>query len=111
MLAKNFDMSYDKDNLRGGYNVSKPVKRRVTVKENGQDVEKAYLDNLDPFCYIYEPQEFVDSMNNAIAEAYRDYGNTLKDIPKFAFFHLDNGKLTFYQNVDSTEKIIFSENL
>ena len=69
------------------------------------------MDNLDPFCYIYEPQEFVDSINNAIAEAYRDYGNALKDIPKFAFFHLDNGKLTFYQNVDSTEKIIFSENL
>lgn len=115
IVPKNFDMSNDLNNPRTAYKSYKPVKRKVMVTEkdaegNDIQVEKAFLDNLDPFCYIYEPQEFVDSMNNAIAEAYRAY-NKEGEAPKFAFFYLDNGKLTFYQDATTSEKLIFSPNL
>ena len=118
LVGKRFDTSYNATKLRDAYSFLKPIKRKVTKTEidaNGKTTEvetdEAYLDNLDPFCYIYEPQEFVDSMNNAIAEALKDFGASDEGVAKTAFFHLEGGKLTFYQHSGANMKFVFSDNL
>ena len=118
LVGKRWDTSYDKDKPRDSYIALKPVKKIVTQKvtdDNGNTTEvetdQAYLDNLDPFCYIYEPQEFVESMNFAIAEAVRDFGHDADSAATAAFFHLEGGKLSFYQGFGAAVKFVFSDNL
>lgn len=118
LINKRWDTSYNATDPRAAYNALKPVKRTVFVTEKDPNdetkeiqVEKAYLNNLDPFCYIYEPQEFVDSINNAIAETLKDYGIKDDNVPRYAFFHLEGGKLTFYQFHGINVRFVFSENL
>ena len=70
------------------------------------------MDNLDPFCYIYEPQEFVDSINNTIAELLHDWGyDNIDSLGRLAFFSLEGGKLVFYQNSKLIARFVFSNNL
>ena len=81
---------------------------KLGVLETGS----GYLDNLDPFCYIYEPQEFVDSMNNAIAETLNVWGyDKVTDLARLAFFSLEGGKLVFYQHSQLIARFVFSNNL
>lgn len=118
LIGKRWDTSINKTDLRAAYTALKPVKRKVMVTEKDPNdetkeiqVEKAYLDNLDPFCYIYEPQEFVDSMNNAIAETLKDFGIENDNLGNTAFFCLEGGKLTYYQHSNAIFVLVFSDNL
>lgn len=108
LTPKRFNRSYDPIVPLGAYKAVKPFKRIHPVNS-----EKAYLDNLDPFCYIYEPQEFVDSMNNALAEAFceLDPNKDPVECTKQAFFTIDGNRLKFYQNSAIDVKIVFSDNL
>ena len=113
LIGKTFDTIYNPAaaDPRNAYIFSKPVKRKVLDAE-GNETGEAYLDNLNEFCYIYEPQEFVDSMNNAITETLNDWGyNNPDDLGRTAFFSLEGGKLVFYQHAMKNLKFVFSENL
>ena len=89
LTPKRFNRSYDPIVPLGAYKAVKPFKRVDTV------LDAVYLDNLDPFCYIYEPQEFVDSMNNALAEAFceLDPNKDTVECTKQAFFTIDGNKI------------------
>ena len=111
LIGKKFDTSYNTADPRAAYISSKPVKKKV-VDADGKETGQGYLDNLDPFCYIYEPQEFVDSKNNAISEALHEWGyDNIDDLSEQAFFSLEGGKLVFYQSAVDEMRLVFSENL
>ena len=102
------------------YNINKPLIKKV---EN--DESMGYINNLDSFCYIYEAQEFVDSVNIALSLLFDDeqrtitdpFGQPSKELSKAdtrttnAFFVLDGSRLTFYQRANTVYKIVFSNNL
>lgn len=103
--------------MEDSFKIKKPV-----IKNIENDSTKGYINNLDPFCYIYEPQEFVESINNAIIEAYYSYfkGDSTNKISEedftnvknFAFFKLEGSSLKFYQLISSIPYIfVFSPNL
>lgn len=100
--------------IEEGFSYKKPCVRKYKTKDaDGNEVEtdQGFIDNLDPFCYIYEPQEFVDSMNRALMELVRDYDNRYFEASEI-FFKLESGKLTFYQKKhDVPYIIVFSGNL
>lgn len=111
LIGKTFDTSYNLADPKAPYVFSKPVKKKV-LDTNSEETGEAYLDNLHPFCYIYEPQEFVDSINNAIVETVQDWGIDTTDLlARAAFFSLEGGKLVFYQHSQIPIKFVFSENL
>lgn len=91
-----------------GYKIVKP-----RVKNADDTGEMIYVDNLDPFCYIYEPQEFVDAINNAIARCIAKTSDINEGdyYTSTAYFKLDGTKLKYYQKCNYEDKIIFSENL
>lgn len=95
-------------NDTAGYRIVKP-----RVKNADDTGEMIYVDNLDPFCYIYEPQEFVDVINNAIARCVAKTSNINNGdfYTSKAYFKLDGTKLKYYQKCDFKDKVIFSENL
>lgn len=119
LIPKQFNKSYKvkKDkattpanyiSITDGYEIKKPV---VRVDETSDANSLGYIDNLDPFCYIYEAQEFVDSMNGAIMELFAD-----EAVDEFdgihAFFNLSGSKLTYYQKIsESPFMLVFSGNL
>ena len=111
LIGKRFNTSYNPVDPRAAYISSKPVKKKV-VDVDGKETGEAYLDNLNEFCYIYEPQEFVDSINNAISETLNEWGyNNIDDLSEQAFFSLEGGKLVFYQFAGTEMRLVFSENL
>lgn len=82
------------------------------VRKNSDNL--GFLNNLDPFCYIYEPQEFLDSINRALAEVCSEFftEDNNEEIYTQAFFTLEGGKLKFYQRARKIPYfIIFSPNL
>lgn len=102
------------------YTINKPL-----IKKAENDESMGYINNLDSFCYIYEAQEFVDSVNIALSLLFDDeqrtitdeLGNPSKELAKAdtrttnAFFVLDGSRLTFYQRANTVYKIVFSNNL
>lgn len=111
----------------GYFNMEDSFKRKKpVVKYDSEDSSKGYIDNLDPFCYIYEPQEFIDSINNALVELVKPYLRELnstkkspmadeqlyKEIRNYAFFKLNGSTLEFYQENTLIPIIfVFSPNL
>lgn len=87
------------------YKIKKPY-----VK--GIDETNAFVDNLNPFCYIYEAQEFVDSINRAIAETMEGNIEDEEIEQSQSFFLLEGGTLKFYQKARRLPYyLVFSPNL
>lgn len=122
--------------MKKGYEFEKPC-----IRKDSTDNTLGYINNLNPFCYIYEPQEFLDSINRAIIELFyddkeedEDGDETMdgeqekeegtEDAPEqestpevidnlpYAFFKLSGSTLTYYQKAAEIPFIIlFSPNL
>lgn len=100
---------YDVYDISESYKITKPILRYTNTEKT-----IGFINNLDPFCYIYEAQEFVDSINRAIAEVIKTgmifEEGTLPNLE--AFFKLEGSDLKFYQNAKRLPYfLVFSQNL
>lgn len=89
------------------YKFTKPIIRK---KEDDETI--GFIDNLNPFCYIYEAQEFVDSINRAIMDVLSDSLEIGELANTQAFFKLEGGYLKYYQRAKRFHYyLVFSPNL
>lgn len=105
--AVSYDDTKSYHSMEDSFEITKPC-RKIT----SSDKTMGFVDNLDPFCYIYDAQEFIDCINSALMELFRnDFEDNVHEGAE-AFFKLDNSTLTYYQKRrEQPYIIVFSGNL
>lgn len=76
--------------MEDSFEITKPCRKFTTT-----DKTMVFVDNLDPFCYIYEAQEFIDCINSALMELFRDDLDDDVHEGAEAFFKLNKSTLTY----------------